>query len=185
MNEKILSKLNSDGFTQGLFPFTPEELKLFDDVANKIKDYSLNERKEVFKHFPIIEELFSKAVNRLNLSLELTDYCFYIEKTDEKNWPLLYHRDSNLPSYLNIDDSQKDKFLKNAIMFRFSLGSSDIDTGALKVLPGSHIGKEKDEVFLPTKEGEVLLFKPLLLHGSNKLKKSHKRRVFQALCIQN
>lgn len=47
------------------------------------------------------------------------------------------------------------------------------------------IGKMKvNEIFIDTKEGEVIFFKPLLLlHGSNKMKNPHTRRVFQALCI--
>jgi len=96
------------------------------------------------------------------------------------------HKDINLPDYMNISDETKMDFLKNAIMFRFTLDTSDKDTGAIKVIPKSHLDEltTADELFLNTKEGEVIFFKPLLLHGSNKMKRSHKRRVFQALCTE-
>lgn len=64
-----------------------------------------------------------------------------------KIWSLLFHRDSKLPSYLEVDDGYAVEFVN-------------------------------------TKAGEVIFFKPLLLHGSNKIKRACVRRVFQALCIE-
>jgi len=83
-----------------------------------------------------------------------------------------------------LKEEDKEQYLKSAVMFRLTLDSSDKDTGALKVIRGSHIGKEGEEVFINTKAGELILFKPLLQHASNKMTKSHTRRVFQAFCIE-
>ena len=87
-----------------------------------------------------------------------------------------------MPDYMNIAPDQKERFLKNAVMFRVTLDESDENTGALKVIPGSHNGEKHDELFVETKAGEAIFFKPLLLHGSNRMKTPHTRRVLQALC---
>ena len=183
-------QINELGYAQGYFPFNQEELKEFETIAKKASALATEERKNIFHHFPLVKELFERVIKESPFQLQLTDYCFYIEKnTHDRNWPLLFHKDINLPDYMNISDETKMDFLKNAIMFRFTLDTSDKDTGAIKVIPKSHLDElktedEVDEVFVDTKEGEVIFFKPLLLHGSNKMKRSHKRRVFQALCTE-
>ena len=178
------SDLAKDGYIQNMFPFSDKEIEELKVIAKEAVKLEKNSRKMIFKHFPRVKELFEKAIKSEGLNLKLTDYCFYIEKTDEKNWPLMYHADSNLPDFLNIKEEDKEQYLKSAVMFRLTLDSSDKDTGALKVIRGSHIGKGSEEVFVNTKAGELILFKPLLQHASNKMTKSHTRRVFQALCIE-
>lgn len=80
----------------------------------------------------------------------------------------------------------KEEILERGVMFRLTLDSSDATSGAIKVIPKSHRQDSNEkEVFVETKEGEVILFKPLLLHGSNKMQKPQKRRVFQALCMDS
>jgi len=177
-------QLSQNGFCKNYFPFNELEIERLKLIAKDSNKLELSRRKNIFHEFPKVKILFQRAIKNSKLDLELSNYCFFIEKTDEKNWPLLFHRDINLPKYLNIDESEKENFLKKSVMFRLTLDYSDKDTGALKVIPGSHIGKENEEEFINTKEGEVIFFKPLLLHGSNKMKKPHTRRVFQALCIE-
>jgi len=181
-----ITTLEQKGYIKNLFPYSDQDLSIFKEVASKISDKTVNQRKNVFDHFPIIQELFKQAIKTLNLNLELTSYCFYIEKNSKRNWPLLFHRDINLPDYISIDGN-RETFLENAVMFRFTLDKTDKDTGALKVIEGSH--KHTKEVkndpihFLETEPGEVILFKPLLMHGSNRIVQDHQRRVFQALCV--
>jgi len=182
----IKRELDTLGFTQGFFPFSISELDNLKTIAQEASNLSTDNRKKIFHHFPLVQELFEKALKQSDFNLMLTDYCFYIEKnTTDRNWPLLLHRDINLPDYMNISNETKMDFLKNAIMFRLTLDTSDKDTGAIKVIPKSHLDdtKTEEEVFVDTKEGEVIFFKPLLLHGSNKMKRPHQRRVLQALCI--
>ncbi len=180
-------QINELGYTQGYFPFNKEEIREFEIIAEKASASTTEERKNIFHHFPLVIELFERAIRESPFQLQLTNYCFYIEKNKHgRNWPLLFHKDINLPDYMNISNEIKMDFLKNAIMFRLTLDTSDKDTGAIKVIPKSHLDelKTEDEVFIDTKEGEVIFFKPLLLHGSNKMKLPHTRRVFQALCIE-
>ena len=180
-------QLKELGYVQGYFPFNKEEIRKFETIAEKASALSTDERKNIFHHFPLVKERFERAIKESPFQLKLTDYCFYIEKnTYDRNWPLLFHKDINLPDYMNISNETKMDFLKNAIMFRLTLDTSDKDTGAIKVIPKSHLDelKTEDKVFIDTKEGEVIFFKPLLLHGSNKIKRPHTRRVFQALCVE-
>jgi len=176
-------ELETIGYTKDFFPFSKDEIKELKKVANSCKNLSKNERKRIFKHYPIVKSLFNKAIQKSKLDLELTEYCFYIEKSSDKNWPLMMHRDINLPDFLGISKDERYEYLKNAVMFRLNLDSNDKDSGALKVKIGSHISDDGKEKFIEVEEGEVVFFKPLLLHGSNKMTKSHTRRVFQALCI--
>jgi len=177
-------QLSENGFCKNYFPFNEVDIETLKLIAKKLSKLELNRRKNIFQEFPEVRILFQRAVESCALNLELSDYCFFIEKTDEKNWPLLFHRDINLPEYLNIQEEEKENFLKKSVMFRLTLDYTDKDTGALKVIAGSHVGRDKEEEFINTEEGEVIFFKPLLLHGSNKMKKPHTRRVFQALCIE-
>ncbi len=175
-------QLREDGFLKGYFPFDDQEIEYLKSVANQASELTLERQKNIFKEFSKLKELFKRAIMESGLDIELTEYCFYIEKSDKRNWPLLMHRDINMPKYLDMPNEPKEQFLKDAVMFRLTLDHSDKDTGAIKVIPGSHTKKASKEVFLNTEEGEVIFFKPLLLHGSNKMKRAHKRRVFQALC---
>ena len=175
------------GFAQGYFPFNSNELDTLKSIAKEASQLSTEDRKNIFKNFPLVKQLFEQAIEKPHFNLKLTDYCFYIEKnTDDRNWPLLFHKDINLPAYMDIADNEKMDFLENAIMFRLTLDTSDKETGAIKVIPKSHLDEDikEKEVFVDTEEGEVIFFKPLLLHGSNKMKRPHTRRVFQALCIE-
>jgi len=179
-------EINKIGYVQNYFPFTQYEIERLKDIAQEASLLNTDSRKNIFHHFPLVKQFFEQAIEKSSFNLELTDYCFYIEKnTNDRNWPLLFHKDINLPDYMNIQENKKMAFLENAVMFRITLDTSDKDTGALKVIPKSHLGEVsiKDEVFVDTKEGEAIFFKPLLSHGSNKMKRPHTRRVFQALCI--
>ena len=180
----MMRELNKFGYTKNYFPFNSLEIKELKLISKSASSLTTDERKDIFIQFPRVKELFENAILKSELKLVLTRYCFFIEKNSSRNWPLLFHRDINLPEYMNISTKDKDHFLKNAVMFRLTLDTSDKETGAIKVIPMSHIEKtSKEEVFVDTQEGEVILFKPLLLHGSNKMKRPHQRRVFQALCI--
>ena len=183
----MMSTLNQTGYTQNFFPFSQSQLEQLKEIATEASNLTTEEQKNIFELFPIVKSFFDEAIKKSEFNLKLTQYCFFIEKSTHRNWPLLFHRDINLPKYMNIFEAEKENFLNNAVMFRLTLDSSNKDTGALKVIPYSHLGNTQStkEVFIDTEEGEVIFFKPLLLHGSNRMKGNHQRRVFQALCIMN
>ena len=178
-----LFDLHEKGYQQNFFPFCENDLNLLKEVAIHASDKKPNERKNIFEHFPIVHVLFETALKKVMPGYILTPYCFFIEKDSKRNWPLLMHQDINLPQYMHIDEKEKISFLTEAVMFRLTLDATDKETGALKVIEGLHLNKHGETKFIDTQEGEVILFKPLLMHGSNKLTKPHRRRVFQALCV--
>ncbi|HHD79733.1 MAG TPA: hypothetical protein ENK98_08920, partial [Epsilonproteobacteria bacterium] len=99
----MIEQVNKLGYTQNYFPFTQDGLKALKDIAQKASLLNPNSRKNIFHHFPLVKQLFEDAIQKSPFDVELTDYCFYIEKnTNDRNWPLLFHKDINLPDYMNI-----------------------------------------------------------------------------------
>ena len=81
------SDLAKDGYIQNMFPFSDKEIEELKVISKEAVKLEKNSRKMIFRYFPRVKELFEKAIKSEGLNLKLTDYCFYIEKTDEKNWP--------------------------------------------------------------------------------------------------
>ena len=185
----LLQKLERTGYVSGIYPFSGSDLRLFEEISNEIRDLETAQRKDVFGYSPDVMSVFRKAADALGIACELTRYCFYIEKSAEMNWPLALHRDLNFPDYIKKRDFEQDVWIESGFWLRVNLDNSSIKTGALKVVPGSHKHslkdiKKTDSIFLENKAGEVILFKPSLLHGSNKMSGGEqRRRVFQAFCL--
>ena len=182
---KTIDLLNANGYVKNLFPFDRSHLQIMGDISEDVLYLSRQKRKNLFALYPQLKEIISEALNQLSLNCELTDYCFYIEKKWQHNWSLALHQDVNFPDYLNCDDF--DRWREDGFWFRINLDSSEKETGALKVVPQSHLSslakQETQPIFLENKSGEVVLFKPLLLHGSNKMTKKSRRRIIQAFCL--
>ncbi|MDD7987534.1 phytanoyl-CoA dioxygenase family protein [Lentisphaera marina] len=173
--------LEKMGYDKALFPFNSTELSIFEQCADQINNLELEQRKNVFALYPKLRVLVNQALLKCGLKLITTNYCFYIEKNISQNWPLALHQDLNFPSYL--DEDQDQDLQKSGVWFRLNLDKSDQFSGALKVIPKSHLDSgEKEISFLNNEAGEVILFKPLLFHGSNKMTHEQRRRVFQVLC---
>lgn len=171
---------------------TEAHIESLKTLSQKFKNKPTEIRKNVFDKcdesytvFKAIEDLLNKQV----LACQMTSYCFFLEKTTDKNWPLLFHQDINLPQYLNLSDDEVNHWLTNGFWVRINLDANDKDTGAIKVIPRSHTnGKnsvfdKSEAVFLNVNEGDIVLFHPLLYHGSNKMKKPWERRVFQCFFL--
>ena len=180
--------LNKNGYVKDLFIFDRSSLELMETISNSLTKLSKKERKNLFGVYPPLKEIISQSLKKINIDCELTNYCFYIEKNWQQNWSLALHQDVNFPDYLKGDNVDFDRWRKDGFWLRINLDASDRDTGALKVISGSHhstfINREQTPIFFENKSGEVILFKPLLLHGSNKMKQQGKRRIIQAFCIQ-
>jgi ectoine hydroxylase-related dioxygenase (phytanoyl-CoA dioxygenase family) len=183
----ILNQLDQTGYATNLFPFNASELAKMEEYADAIRNLSIDKRKNIFSIYPDLQDQINTKLNDLQLSFKSSNYCFYIEKNFEKNWPLALHQDVNFPEYIKDENTDLDKWKQDGFWFRINLDASTQETGALKVVPASHIGgKNKantETVFLDNQAGEVTLFKPLLYHGSNKMIQKSRRRVLQAFCI--
>lgn len=126
------------------------------------------------------------------------------EKSDARNWLVVWHQDTALPLASRVDSaewgpwSMKDGVtyahaptwaLENVIALRVHLDDSKAENGPLRVIPGSH--REgvltDDHVFRKAREsaavdciirrGGVLRMRPLLIHASSKSIAPGPRRV--------
>ena len=176
-----MDQLSTVGYEKNIFPFNESELKILDSLSDDVKNLELHERKNIFSINSNLRQIVDEKLNDINPNYQSTNYCFYIEKNLKNNWPLALHQDLNFPEYL---DHRNPKYLvEHGFWFRINLDESDKESGALKVVPKSHITSSKeDPIFLENKRGELILFQPLLFHGSNKMKSDKKRRIFQILC---
>jgi ectoine hydroxylase-related dioxygenase (phytanoyl-CoA dioxygenase family) len=161
--------------------------QFFKEKTTKIRKNVFENSSKVKTHFADIE----KTLNSIGLNCKMTPYCFFLEKTDDKNWPLQFHQDTNFPAYLNLNSKEIAIWLKKGFWVRLNLDSNDKSTGAIKVIPKSHLnGKDSSfekykSIHLNVNEGDIILFKPLLYHGSDKMTKSWERRIFQCLFLEN
>lgn len=100
-----------------------------------------------------------------------------------------FHQDTNLPKYLNLEAAQQAQWLNNGFWVRINLDANDQYTGALKVIPKSHLkGKhssfdKEDALFLEVQESAIVLFSPLLYHGSDRMQRASARRIFQCFFL--
>ena len=137
----------------------------------------------------------------------------FFDKTPEANWKVPWHQD------LTIAVQQKKEvagfscwsvksgithvqppsaILKEVLTLRLHLDATNEDTGALKVIPGSHNGdrlsadeiqkirRETKAVVCSAEAGDVLAMRPLLLHSSsvssNASPVSHRRVIHLEFC---
>lgn len=130
--------------------------------------------------------------------------CTLFEKSLEHNWLVAPHQDLSIPVRARVDDaaltgwSEKDGtlfvqppvgVLAEMLALRLHIDDCSIDDGALKVVPGSHLGgrlQETDkarlraalgEVLCPVDAGGGMAMRLLLLHASSKAVGTSRRRV--------
>ena len=127
----------------------------------------------------------------------------YFDKPAGSNWLVAWHQDL----MINVDRRASDlpKFgpwtakagwvavqppvavLENTVTIRLHLDACDATNGALKVVPGSHLGgivpaetiaaHTATATVCPVPAGGAMLMKPLLLHASNRSTSNRLRRV--------
>ncbi|MCH2175044.1 MAG: phytanoyl-CoA dioxygenase family protein [Lentisphaeria bacterium] len=175
---------------KNIFPLEGNESQQLCDIAVNIAKLPPNDRKDVFSFKPEIKRIFEKILLRLAIDAELTSYCFFLEKSAERNWPLAMHQDINFPDYVKaLSNFDFDRWTKDGFWIRLNLDAANEHSGALLVEPKSHLGNyksaRKKAIVLNNESGEVILFKPLLFHGSDKMKVLQQRRVIQVFCISN
>jgi ectoine hydroxylase-related dioxygenase (phytanoyl-CoA dioxygenase family) len=150
-------------------------------------------RKDVFQTCTATQAIFKEIETYFSsegFPCLMTNYCFYLSKSEEENWPLQFHQDTNLPNYLNLEATQQEQWLQDGFWVRINLDANDQHTGALKVVPKSHLkGKhssfaKEEAIFLDVKESDVVLFSPLLYHGSDRMQRASTRRVFQCFFLK-
>lgn len=163
----------------------------------------------LFREIPQLVDLcFNENLNRV-LKQFGADYFLtkatLFAKTEEQNWLVSWHQDTIIyvknkiesPDYTNWTRKQDyfgvqppERVLQSGISIRIHLDDTTAENGALRVLSGSHLQlleEEKIEVITKNsnattcelEEGDIHLFRPLLLHASGKSTGSRPRRVIQ------
>lgn len=188
----ILDTLKGKGYH--ILPdfISTKHLKTLQQNSLKFEGTRAEIRKNVFQTCSSTHSIFKQietCFKNQGFDCSMSNYCFYLSKSEEENWPLQFHQDTNLPKYLNLEKTQEEEWLKNGFWIRINLDDNDRQTGALKVIPKSHLkGKhstfnKKNVVFLETQESDVVLFHPLLYHGSDRMQRISTRRVFQCFFL--
>ncbi|MES2934139.1 MAG: phytanoyl-CoA dioxygenase family protein [Pseudomonadota bacterium] len=130
--------------------------------------------------------------------------CTYFEKAVERNWLVPIHQDLSIPVAERIDHpllsgwSEKEgcwyvqppvALLEQLLIVRLHLDPCGAADGALRVVPGSHLGgrldidavqrqrSQRSEKICCVERGGTLIMRPLLLHASSKATGLSKRRV--------
>lgn len=134
--------------------------------------------------------------------------CTLFRKAPDCNWKVPYHQDLSIPVDAPVEHpalscwSMKEDghyvqppvdLLDALLAVRLHLDACDDETGALRVVPGSHhlgrlspariaaMDKRRDEIVCTADAGDLLLMRPLLLHASSKAGRPNGRRVLHFL----
>jgi len=130
--------------------------------------------------------------------------CTLFDKSAAKNWLVALHQDLSIPVGEQVESpelsgwSEKEgqlyvqppiKVLEQLVAVRVHIDDCPPESGALKVVPGSHLQGHLDqkraealrqqlgEVAVPMSQGGALVMRPLILHASSKATQPAPRRV--------
>jgi hypothetical protein len=130
--------------------------------------------------------------------------CTLFDESPTKNWLVALHQDLSIPVRSRVDDpqcsgwSEKEgqvyvqppvSVLEQLVAVRVHLDDCSAESGALRVVPGSHregriardraeaLRVERGETVVPVLRGGVLVMRPLILHASSKATSLVARRV--------
>ena len=195
--------------------FSPKEVALIIDQISLIDSSKPNFRRtsdlfairQFLKEVPKIQSLiFTTKLNAVIKEYFGPNYftikSIYFDKPEKSNWFVAWHQDLtisvdkkiNLPGFGPWTVKQ-DQFavqppldiLEDIFTIRIHLDDTDENNGALKVIPGSHLGgiqrptalrrKPEEEAICKVKTGGIMIMRPLLLHSSSRTINNHKRRV--------
>ncbi len=113
--------------------------------------------------------------------------CNYFFKTVDVNWHVALHQDLSVPVESQFASkgwggwSLKEgelfvqppkEIIKELVIARLHIENTCATNGALEVVPGSHKASvsSKERVLVPVEAGGVMLMRPLLMHGSRKIR---------------
>lgn len=203
-----------DGFTiiNGVFN-TAEINRIIDEisVANPSKpafrkSSGLFAIRQFLKEVPkSVAFIFTQELQQLVHDLFGPGYfvakSLYFDKPEQSNWFVAYHQDLTISVDKRTETAgfgpwtvKQDQFsvhppleiLQNNFTLRIHLDETNEENGALKVIPGSHLGisrpaeidwEAEKEVCCNVEKGGIMVMKPLLLHSSGRTTNNKKRRV--------
>ncbi|MEM6278882.1 MAG: phytanoyl-CoA dioxygenase family protein [Verrucomicrobiota bacterium] len=201
-----MGTIGNEGFEVRHAVFDPFEIELFraevDRLASSAKGACvrlLAEKSDLFR------ELATSEVIRKLIENDLTPVrSILFDKTEEENWPVLWHQDltitvtkkKDVRNYRNW--SQKNgvphvqpplSVLEQMVTLRIHLDPTPAENGALRIIPGSHLSGRMDQSSIrdwtarvepkvcACEAGDVLLMSPLILHSSPRSAQPSRRRI--------
>lgn len=207
----ILRKLTYKGYAILNHVYAKKEVN---EIRNAIhlfqqenREESLHGIRQLLVKIPALKQLLLNSnlrsiLNRIDRNLFLTKAIFF-DKHPEANWFVNWHQDTTISvaekretegfsGWTRKDNAHgvcpPEEILKNTVTVRIHLDDTNLENGALRVVPGSHNKKlGEDEIQLITENClpfdclvdacGVQLMKPLLLHASAKATSQKHRRV--------
>ncbi len=183
------------------------ELSALDSACHPITDsYGL---RQVLASYPAITRALpanklTRLLQACNMQGALPVRSLFFNKNTNHNWLVPWHQDKSICVNQKVDIPGYGKWtrknevyhvepptdiLDDMLTLRFALDDSTIETGALKLIAGSHklgkldtsqlekeLGKSAPTV-CEMRAGDILLMRPLLLHASDKARQARQRRV--------
>ncbi|WP_299883285.1 WYL domain-containing protein [uncultured Lacinutrix sp.] len=190
----------------------------FDSYIKQNNEQAYGMREVLLKMPELKGILFNKNFRKLIKSIDKNVFltkAIYFDKSPNENWYVNWHQDvpinvskkietNNFSSWTNkkgvISVCPPQKISQNTFSMRIHLDDTSIKNGALKVIPGSHNKRLKDDeiqlissnsipFICEVASGGVQLLKPLLLHASSKTTTQKRRRVlhleFSSIALPN
>lgn len=214
VNEHI-SQLNNEGYSivpdvysdSEIFEISKaiEEKELDSNSILKSKD--LFAIRELLNEIPELNKLiFNEKLKTLIGAFRVDSKFFlskaiYFDKSEDSNWFVAYHQDltinvserKEVEGFKNwtkkrgqIGVQPPTEYLNRTITIRIHLDDTDMNNGALRIVPESHINGvvrtesravNPNEVICSVKSGGVMLMKPMTFHASSKSTGKRNRRV--------
>jgi ectoine hydroxylase-related dioxygenase (phytanoyl-CoA dioxygenase family) len=208
-------QVRQNGYTVLPSVYTSDEITAIINVINKVKPDGNNFRQsaDLFAIRRFLHEV--PDVNALIFNTSLKDWIkqiagedyfvvksIYFDKPGQSNWFVAWHQDLTISvkeklqaeGYANWTAKNGQfsvqpplSISESIYTFRIHLDDTDLNNGALKIIPGSHqrgiyrpetIDWENEcEHICEVQSGGVMVMKPLLLHASDRTTDARNRRV--------
>lgn len=212
-NHKNLIQKN--GFTVINNIFSENEIEKISEVIQNIdtsketfrKSEDLFAIRQFLKEVPDVKDLIfnenlKEIIKEIFGEKYFTVKSIYFDKPEKSNWYVAYHQDLTISVDKKVElenfgpwTTKQNQFavqppleiLENIFTIRIHLDDTDVNNGALKVVPKSHSKgiyrpetidwNVETENICNVEKGGIMIMKPLLLHGSNRTTNGKKRRV--------
>lgn len=206
-------QLEIDGFAVAPAFLGENEVEKWRQIVAKIEGAGVSKRRSVFAIRNLLDHLEIQTLARSSEICALVEpvlgpNCFavrgiFFDKTPDANWKVPFHQDLSIAVRQKIEVagfgpwSEKAgaihvqppaTILENMLTIRLHLDACDAQSGALRVVPGSHrLGKldaaqialetAKNVEVVPVSSGGAMLMRSLLLHASSPCENALHRRV--------
>lgn len=215
INFDLAHKIATDGFAVVNNVFENEEIADLTEEISKADQTKSTFRKssdlfairQFLKEIPTLtDKIFNNNLKHIITNFFGSDFfivkSIYFDKPGSSNWFVPYHQDLTISVDQKLDTKgygpwtiKQNQFsvqppldiLQDIFTIRIHLDDTNMDNGALKVIPHSHLKgiykaetidwNVETETICNVQKGGIMFMKPLLLHASSRTTNNQKRRV--------